>query len=321
MASSGSYDFTVTRDNLITLALQHIGVLGIGITPSANTVTEAALLLNLIVKLRAADGMPAWALRRGMILPFSGASSINTDSHVVTAYDTTTLSADSAASDTTLTVTSITGFSNGDQIGIELDSGNIDWTTINGAPSGTTITITTGVTTAASSGNRIYGYTASSQRVQKPLRIVEANIYKPADATSYPIEVVSREEFYTMGDRDTEGTPNKIYYTPEPSSLTALDTNGVIWVWPRFENGDSIIEFTYQRPFQDFDAAGDNPDFPQAFHLPLMLELAAMLGPKFGVPVEERERLFMEAKMYRDEALSTIYEEGSFYFQPDKTYG
>jgi hypothetical protein len=42
-----------------------------------------------------------------------------------------------------------------------------------------------------------------------------------------------------------------------------------------------------------------------------------MLGPKFGVPIEERKQLLIEAKFYREEALATIVEEGSYYFQPD----
>ena len=317
MASSGSYDFLVTRDNLINLAHQHIGAIGEGETASTNQVTEAALLLNMIVKLRAAQGMPVWALKRGFILPFTGESSINTDSHVVTAYDTTTLSANSAASDTTLTVTSITGFSASDQIGVELDNGNVDWTTINGAPSGTTITITTGVTTAASSGNRVYGYTASSQRVQKPIRIVSANMLVVADSISWPIDVISRNEYYSLGGRTSEGTPNSLFYDVRPSSDTALNTNGIIFVWPRFPNGDNIIEFDYQRPFMDFDVSTDNPDFPQAFYLPLMLELAALLGPKSGVQPDERRALHQEAKMYLDQALDTVYEEGSLYLGPD----
>src|SRR3990167_1384784 len=176
MASSGSYDFTVTAANILLDAHQYIGAVGEGETITSAQETESLRLLNMIVKLRAADGMPAWAMKRGYLLPVTDVSSVNTDSHVVVNYDTTTLTADSAASDTTLTVDSITGFSNADQIGIELDNGNVDWTTINGAPSGTTITITTGVTTAASTGNRVYGYTASSERIQKPLRIVDANI-------------------------------------------------------------------------------------------------------------------------------------------------
>ena len=316
MAQSGSYNFTVTRDNLIEDALKRVQMLGEGESASSNQLTESARLLNMIVKFRARDGMPGWALRRGYILPFSGASSINTDSHVVTNYDTTTLTADSAASDTTLTVSSITGFSNADQIGIELDNGNIDWTTVNGAPSGTTITITTGVTTAASSGNRVYGYTASSERVQKPLRIILANRLLVSDNFRTEIQVLSRDEYYDLSNPTTEAPPLGIYYTTEPSSLTALETNGQIFVYPRFSNGDYVIEFTYQRPFQDFDAATDDVDFPQGFYLPLMLELAFHVGAK-TVPPEERNALWKEMLYYWDQALEGIQEEGSYKIVPN----
>ena len=316
MASSGSYDFSITRDEIINLALQHVNVIGEGESGTTSQISEASKLLNMIVKLRAADGMPSWALKRGYVLPFSGASSINTNSHVVSAYDTTTLSADSAAGDTTLTVTSISGFSNGDQIGIELDDGTVDWTTINGAPGGTTITITDGVTSAASSGNRVYGYTASSERVQKPLRIVSADLLDVSSGTSSTLSTITLEEYYMLSNRTSASVPNMMAYDPNPSSETALNTNGTIFVWPRFNDGDSVIEFTYQRPFQDFDAATDNPDFPQAFYLPLMLELAAILGIKAGVTIEERRELRKEAIYYMEQALFTVAPEGSLFFGP-----
>ena len=317
MASSGSYNFATDRDTLIADAHLYIGAIGEGETPSANQVTEAARMLNMIVKLREADGMPLWAIKRGYILPFSGASSINTNSHVVVAYDTTTLGGDEAAAQTALTVASITGFSASDQLGIELDDGSIDWTTINGAPSGTTITATAGLTSAASSGNRVFGYTASSERIQKPLRILHADILQLDNNTSHPINVVSEQDYFGLGSRTTEGTPNQIYYSRVPSSDTALETNGTIFVYPRFSAGDHVIEFTYQRPFMDFDASTDEPDFPQAFYLPIVIELAALLGPKFGVPLKERVALFNEAAMYRAEALMTIQPEGSLFLQPD----
>src|SRR3990167_10517755 len=124
MRTSGSTDFAITRDNLINLAHQHVGLIGEGDSASTNQTTEAALLLNMIVKARQADGMPLWALKRGYILPITGVSSITAgSSHVVTSYVTTTLTAESAASDTTLTVTSITGISTAHVIGIELDDG------------------------------------------------------------------------------------------------------------------------------------------------------------------------------------------------------
>lgn len=317
MAQSNSYDFSVTRDNLITDALLHVSALGEGETPSANLVTEAARLLNMIVKLRATEGMPAWALKRGYILPFSGESSINTDSHVVTAYDATALTADAASAAATIEVVSNTGMATSDQIGIELSGGTIQWTTVN-AIANSTITLTSTLTGAASDGGRVYTYTASSNRVQKPIRIITANVLHQADQVSHEIDVVSKDEYYDLGDRTSPGVPNQMYYTIHPSVDTALNTNGQIFVFPRFSDGDYVIEFTYQRPFADFDAAGDNPDFPQTFYLPLMLELAALLGPRSGVPPEERKALFAEAKMYREEALASIFEEGSYKIIPEK---
>lgn len=318
MASSGSYNFTVTRNDIINTALQLAGIIGEGETGTTAQITEAATLLNMIVKLREADGMPLWALKRGYILPFSGSSSINTDSHVVTTYDTTTLTAASAASDTTLTVENITAFSTGDVIGIELDSGNIDWTTVNGAPSGTTITITTGVTSAAASGNRVYGYTASTDRIQKPLRVLQADVLDVANATSREIPCnTSMTDYYNYSDRTTEGAINEIFYSHVPSTDTALETNGTFYVYPRFENGDCVIEFTYHRPFMDFDASTDNPDFPQAFYLPLTLELTVFLGIKGGVTIEERREMRKEAMYYLEQALYTITPEGSYIIKLD----
>ena len=317
MASSGSFNFSVDRNDIINTALQLAGIIGEGETGTASQISEGATLLNMIVKLREADGMPLWALKRGYILPFSGTSSINTDSHVVTNYDTTTLSADSAASDTTLTVTSITGFSASDQIGIELDDGSIDWTTVNGAPSGTTITITTGVTSAASSGNRIYGYTASSERVQKPLRILQANMLEVTGGSTWEIDIIPQSDYYRNGNSTSEGVPNQLFYDRVPSTDTALETNGTFYISPRFADGDYVIEFTYHRPFMDFDASTDEPDFPQAFYLPLTLELTVFLGIKGGVTIEERREMRKEAAYYLEQALYTVQPEGSLFLQPE----
>lgn len=323
MSTSGSYNFTLTRNDIINLAHQHVGLLGEGETCTSAQYSEGANLLNMIVKLRAADGMPLWAMKRGMILPFSGASSINTTSHVVSSYDTTTLSADAAAAATSLTITAAGNTANSDQIGIELDDGSIDWTTISSGGGTTSLVIASGLSSAASSGNRIYYYTASVDRIpSRPLRIVDANMLQISDNHSWSIDVLARHDYYALGNRTTEGVPNGIYYDAVLGSETADPTAnwyGTIYVYPRFSNGDYVIEFTYQRPFQDFDASTDNIDFPQEFYLPLMLELAAVLGPKAGVTKEERAALFSEAKAYREEALTTVTAEGSIFFQPNTT--
>jgi len=315
MASSGSYDFSVTRDEIIGVAYQHIGAVAEGGTPTSAQVTEAARLLNMIVKLRAADGMPSWAIKRGYILPFTGSSSINTDSHVVTTYGQTTVNGAVASGVTAIVATDGTVFATGDAIGVSQDDGTMLWTTV--TVSGNNLTLATATTDTVADGSYLYGYTAATDRVQKPMRIINANMMDLAGPFSWEITQVSREDYYHLGNRASTGVPNQFFYDYRPSSDTALETNGTFYVYPRFQAGARIIEFSYVRPFQDFDAASDTPDFPQAFFLPLSLELAALLGPKNGVSIQERSALFKEAAMYREMALETVTTEGSIFLEPN----
>jgi len=324
MAAPNSYNFTVTRDQLITDAYLHISAIGEGESPSAAAVTEGARLLNMMLKLRAAQGMPLWAIRRGVILPFTEASSVNTNSHVVTlgSYVTTTISAAEASGQTILSVTSSSGMTAADQVGIECDDNTIHWTTIATVDSSVQITVDTALDAAAGAGNRVYAYTAASDRVIRPVRIMNANILEVSSGNGHEITIDERTDYFNLGNRTTTGTPNRIFYDPILGDRTADPTSastwyGTIYVYPRFNTGDYVIEFTYQEPMQDLDSASENPYWPQEFYLPLMLELAALLGPKNGLPMDERKALFAEAKMYRDEALETIQEEGSLFLQPE----
>jgi len=62
MALSGSYDWTLNRDQVITGALRKLAVLPSGGTPSAAQISDASEALNALVKAFQADGMPLWAL-------------------------------------------------------------------------------------------------------------------------------------------------------------------------------------------------------------------------------------------------------------------
>lgn len=323
MASTNSYNFAVTRDNLIADALFHIGALAEGETPSANAVTEAARMLNMMVKLRASEGMPLWALKRGVILPVTGVSSVNTVSHIVQAgsYVETKINGNEAASQTVISVDSATGIAGSDQIGIELDDGTMHWTTVSSVSSND-ITIATGIASAAADDSKVYAYTASSDRIPRPIRIIEANILETTNDISWEIDIEDRADYYALGNRTTASIPNLLYYEASLGDNTADPTSSTTWygtfyIYPRFNGGDHTIEFTYQRPEQDFDAASDHPGFPQEFYLPVVLELAALLGPRYGVPIKERQTLFIEAEYYRKAALETIAPEGSFSIQAD----
>lgn len=63
MATSGSTDYSQTRDDIIKRALRLIGALAQGENPTTDQVTEAAVALNGLVKAWQADGMPLWTIK------------------------------------------------------------------------------------------------------------------------------------------------------------------------------------------------------------------------------------------------------------------
>jgi hypothetical protein len=72
MSTSGTTDFSVTRDDIIKRALRLIGATSQGETPTATQISEAALSLNGLVKAWAADGMPLWAITEKTLTLISG---------------------------------------------------------------------------------------------------------------------------------------------------------------------------------------------------------------------------------------------------------
>jgi hypothetical protein len=62
MATSGSTNWSINRDALITSALRKLMVLPSGGTASAAQLSDGATALNALVKAFHADGMPLWAI-------------------------------------------------------------------------------------------------------------------------------------------------------------------------------------------------------------------------------------------------------------------
>jgi hypothetical protein len=62
MAVSTSFDWTLTRAQVIAGALRKLGVLPSGGTPSTAQTNDAAEALNALIKAFHADGMPLWAI-------------------------------------------------------------------------------------------------------------------------------------------------------------------------------------------------------------------------------------------------------------------
>lgn len=310
MATSGSTDFLATRDDIITEALEQMGVLAEGQTPSADQLTSMSRTLNMLVKAWQGEGLNLFAVQKMYVYlekeksEYSlAASSID---HCALEYNRTTTTAAAIATDTTIEVTSITGISASDSIGVELSDGTMQWNVVNGAPTGTTITLTTALSGAVSSGATVYTYTTKANR---PMKIMNVMLTDAVSEQDTPIWTMSRQEYVELPSKTTDGAVNQVYYDPQVAA-------GSLFVWPQSDTVNKYLTLWVQRSLEDFDAATDDADFPQEWYLPLALGLAAVSCTKYGVPRFERTYIGQLAQHYKTIAESFDAEDG-FQLQPE----
>ena len=304
MATSGSVDFGVDRDDIIKEALLQLGVLAIGDDPDADTLTSCSVTLNLLVKAWQAEGLNLFAIQNGYLFLEKGKSSyvFGTD-HITTSFTAGALDSAAAAAATTIDITDNTA-SNGDYIGVTLDDGTIQWTTVNGAPVGATITLTTALTGAAAAGNRVVYYTT---KANAPMQITDV-VRRDTSNTDTLVNGMSRGSYFGVGSKTTEGYVSHIYYE-----------NGTIYVHQPNSNDTDMLVMKWERRLDDFDSATDDADFPQEWHMPLTLKLAVALAPKYGVPPSHYQMIAQQAAYWKEVA-EGFDRECTVYFQPKRGF-
>lgn len=311
MATSGSTNFSVTRNDIITKALLKCGVGAEGETLSAQTVADAAKALNGIVKSLQAQGVNIWAYQETVLfLDTSSASydlSDTSSDRWVRASDLTetTLSADAASGATSITVTSANGFANTYNIGIVQDDSTIKWTTVSNV-SGSTITLAAALTDTAASGNAVYVYQNLAPR---PLRIEHARVQIDS-GSEIPLRKYGRNDYFSLPNKGAAGVPVGYHYQPAVSS-------GKLYIWPVSDSALYRINATVDRPLEDFDVSSDNPDFPQEWYLPLWWMLAEEMKLEFGVDQITSAEIAMKAAYWNKAVLDFDTDTESVIFVPD----
>src|SRR3990167_1255276 len=314
MTTSGSIDFSVSRDDIIEEALMRVGVLPEGGIPTADQLTDHSRTLNIMVKAWVGRGINIWAVDKVTLFLTENKHTYTagTDRITLTSGVTrTALAAAVVASATTITVDSITGISSTYKIGIELDDGTLHWDVVNGAPSGTTVTLTTGLGSSATASTDgvvyVYASAIAATRIKSVLEVVR----RQSDLSDVPINIVPRRDYWNLGSKTSDGKVNQIWVEPQLSAT-------IITTYPQPDDETETLEMLCKRTLEDFDAAGDTPDFPQEYYEALYMGLAARLSPKYRLPMAERQYLDMRA----EEALTSV--EGwdreqnvSLYLQPN----
>jgi len=306
MATSGSYDFTLDRDGMVSEAYRLLGGIAIGEEPTAEELTDGGRTLNLMLKGWQAEGIGLWLERDvTLILGYEKQSYLlgSTGDNCSASMVKTEMKVTGAAADLTIDVDSITGINDGDYIGIELEDSTVQWTTVNGSPSGNTVTITDALTESSVIDNHVYVYTT---KIQRPLKIIEAR-YISANGNSFDLIPISRQEYMNLPDKTTIGVANQFFYDAQ------LD-NGILYLWPTCSNVQETVQMTLKYPIMDFDASTDNGEFPVEWMDAVVLNLAIRIGIKIGVtPDQNLMALAAEAKFY---VKSFDVEKTSMFLQP-----
>lgn len=318
MASSGSYDFSVTRDDIIKDALLELGVLESGEAPTAEETTDCARRLNQMVKLWASKGYILHTVQDVVLFLVAAQQSYALGDSASDAnwcawddYFQTTTSAAAVSGASTVDLTDASGFTSADRIGVVQDDGTIHWTS--GTKAGSTITLGANLTDDVASGNVVFSYTS---RVVRPLRVVKDSMYRRSITDSdIPVELVAKTDYDLMTSKTTSGKIIKAAYQPFLGS-------GRLWTWPCADLATDVLRFTIERPIQDFDATTDTPDLPVEASKALSLNLAADVANMFGAGDQiPRLRAPDGESGLADQALvewlSFSRENASVRFQPD----
>lgn len=315
MPTSGTFTFSVSRDDIIREAMLNLGKLGEAEVPTAQEVTDCSRKLNMLVKQWMAKqdfapGLKVWTRRHGDLFLSNSTGTYNlgpSGDHWTLQSYTRTLAANANTAATSLTVSSIANATAGDSIGIQMNDGSLYWDNINGTPVGSTINLTIGLPSPANSGAAVFNYTTRAQRPN----IIEAVVLRDINFNDVPMRMYTLQEYSYQPSKQN---PN---YVSDPLAIyyEAQLTNGVLFTDVSGASDVSKrLRIDFLEPIQDFNNPLDTPEYPQEWYLALCWGLTQQIGPMFNLPFTKDMQLNMtEAIGIAREAYS---DRTAMYFQP-----
>lgn len=305
--SSGVYNKTF--GDVCRQALRDAGIVAAELPINATRFANAQVTANDVLAFWQAKGIHLWSETEALLPlnPNQSEYSLGAGgAHCFTNYAYTTLTASATATQTLLAVGSTTGMTTGDFIGIRLDDGTRQWTTLT-VTSSTQITLATGLTSTSSAGASIYTYTS---KIDRPLRVLDARF-----ATSYTndeliINQQSRQRYYqTPNKTNASATVSNWYYSPQLS-------NGKILIWPPVSDAESIIRFTFVKPQYVNSDQTEQVLIPSEWYLPLKWAIAHQLAVTYGIDPNRLITIAQQAQETLEQALSNDVEIEYFSIQP-----
>ena len=104
---------------------------------------------------------------------------------------------------------------------------------------------------------------------------------------------LARLDYQALPNKAQTGIINQVFYDPQLST-------GYLYLWNPPSSVTDLLKFTWHRPIQDFDAAGNNPDLPQEWIRTLVWNLADEMTAEYDVPLDKADRITARAAKYLD---------------------
>lgn len=263
--TASTYDFTLTRDRLIEMAHQVIGVLEPGQSLDSEQLQDGIDLLGLIVRETDASGKWLWTIDTASHLTLA-ANTHRYDSvnglPVSIADLLTVLYRDASGKDTPVTIIKseqYEGFHDKLAVGSPLAAYLTEHRNL-----ADRVLYLYPMLSAVGTGSVVTGTDALVYKCIYPH--TAADVTKPITGANYKMT------WALGGSAPTTWTTGTAYTNTEQ------------------------LRLTYRRPIFDFDTAADTPDFPMEWPRTILYKLAFDLGDIYSIPLDERTLMVSKAK-------------------------
>ena len=255
MATSGSVNFDLTRNQILQEALELVNAVEVGQTPTGEQTVSASRTLNQMVKFWQARGINLWTAEWLTATLTASSAVLGTDGVDYECIRNHT----SAADNKPVTGADYTTY----------------WKELSTTAGGAWVTAT-----AYTSLNNIVFPTDT-------LDVTEA--FVRSSEQDYPMDIISRTNYFDIFNKSNAGAaggsnrPDRIWVD--------MQEIPVGYMYPYPNSTSDVVHYTQIRKLEDFDAALNNPDLTQKFLEALTTGLASRLSPKYSLPIEERNDL------------------------------
>jgi len=327
---SGTWNFTVSRDDIIREAMLNIGKVGEGTVITAGETADCARKLNMLVKQWMgkqdfAPGLKMWTRQRADLFLSStqyvyelgptGDNWVQANANGTPGYVQTNLTANLITNEVSVLVAEVSGIAPGYFLVIQLDSGDIYSTTVQtsmttSGPGILTIPLP-GMPSGASMGNYVWCYPVKAQR---PLEILPTNatvILRDINANDTPMTIMTLQDYEnlptkTMPQYQTD--PSAVYYESQLNNgYLFIDCSGA-------QDVTKHLHIVSLRPVMDINNPLDVPEYPQQWFRALCWGLSKEIAPMFNaVWTKEMDDNRRDSLAMAQEADA---ETTSMYFQP-----